>query len=279
MNLLSYHTFWNAIISLTTTKKMLELSLKKCCSCKKTILEAALDDYVGKMNKCPNCRKYYSKIINFWIEFLRLSLSVRRDKIEKLLEDPYTKRAIITLVKSFLYFGIRKPLSIYAPFLVVWDFTHKCNLNCKHCYSNSGLASEKELKTKEALDVVNQLADFGVTALAFSGGEPLSRSDFFEVAEHAVKNVLSILLDLDIINVIGRGEERYAPAKCLEGLSLQDIMRRLRTYGVTDQREGRDDAITRLVDEIQSQYDIALKQAFDEASLRDLLDKIIKENN
>ena len=192
MNMLSYHTFWNAIISLTTTKKMLELSLKKCCSCKKTILEAALDDYVGKMNKCPNCRKYYSKIINFWIEFLRLSLSVRRDKIEKLLEDPYTKRAIITLVKSFLYFGIRKPLSIYAPFLVVWDFTHKCNLNCKHCYSNSGLASEKELKTKEALDVVNQLADFGVTALAFSGGEPLSRSDFFEVAEHAVKNGLYV---------------------------------------------------------------------------------------
>ncbi len=104
-------------------------------------------------------------------------------------------------------------------------------------------------------------------------------SEYLRVPEHAVKNVLSILLDLDIVNVIGRGEERYAPAKCLEGLSLQDIMRRLRTYGVTDQREGRDDAITRLVDEIQSQYDIALKQAFDEASLRDLLDKIIKENN
>ena len=192
MNLLDYHTFWNGIIRLPSTKKMLELSLKKCQSCKKTVLEAALDDYVGKTKICPNCKGFYSKIISFWIEFLRLSISARKEKIKKLLEDPYTKRAIITIAKSFLHFGIKKPLSIYAPFLVVWDFTHKCNLNCKHCYSNAGKSEEKELKTKEALDIVDQLADFGVTALAFSGGEPLSRADFFEVARHAVNKGLYV---------------------------------------------------------------------------------------
>jgi radical SAM protein with 4Fe4S-binding SPASM domain len=42
------------------------------------------------------------------------------------------------------------------------------------------------------LDVVDQLADFGLTALAFSGGEPLSRKDFFEVASHAVKRGLYV---------------------------------------------------------------------------------------
>ncbi|MCJ7713327.1 radical SAM protein, partial [Candidatus Bathyarchaeota archaeon] len=192
MNLLSYNNFWNAIIGLPTTKKMLEVSLKRCSSCNKTILEIALNDYVGKSEKCNSCRSFYSKIIRFWIEFLRLSLSIKREKVEKLLEDPYAKRAIITIVKSFLHFGIRKPLSIYAPFLVVWDFTHKCNLNCQHCYSNSGKALEEELNTKEAIEVVNQLADFGVTALAFSGGEPLIRSDFFEVAQHAVKRGLYV---------------------------------------------------------------------------------------
>jgi iron-sulfur cluster repair protein YtfE (RIC family) len=84
---------------------------------------------------------------------------------------------------------------------------------------------------------------------------------------------------LELVNAIGRGEERYAPAKCLEGLNLREIMERLRTLGVTDQREDQEDAISRLVDEIQSQYDTALKHAFDKASLRDLLDNIIKENN
>jgi MoaA/NifB/PqqE/SkfB family radical SAM enzyme len=73
-------------------------------------------------------------------------------------------------------------MSLVAPFLVVWDFTHKCNLRCKHCYSNSGAVQEEELTTEQAKKVVDQLADAHVTALAFSGGEPLTRKDFFEVA-------------------------------------------------------------------------------------------------
>jgi radical SAM protein with 4Fe4S-binding SPASM domain len=192
MSLLSHDSFWNAVISLPTTKKMLQLSLKKCGTCDRTILEAALDDYAGKTDKKCKCGGFYSQIIGFWIDFLRRSLSLKREKVEKLLADPYARRAIINLTKSFSYFGIQKPLSIYAPFLVVWDFTHKCNLSCKHCYSNSGVTRETELTTEEALEVVDQLADFGVIALAFSGGEPLSRKDFFEVASHAAKRGLYV---------------------------------------------------------------------------------------
>jgi radical SAM protein with 4Fe4S-binding SPASM domain len=192
MSVLSHDSFWNAVISLPTTKKMLQLSLKKCGACGKTILETALDDYVGNKDKKCKCGGLYSRIIGFWIDFLRRSLALRREKVETLLADPYARRAIINLVQSFIHFGIKKPLSIYAPFLVVWDFTHKCNLSCKHCYSNSGATRETELTTKEAMEVVDQLADAGVIALAFSGGEPLSRKDFFEVANYAAKRGLYV---------------------------------------------------------------------------------------
>jgi radical SAM protein with 4Fe4S-binding SPASM domain len=171
---------------------MLNLSLKKCGTCDRTVLEAALDDYAGKSGKCPRCSILYSQIIGFWIEFLRRSLNFKREKAEKLLGDPYARRAITNLTRSFAYIGIKKPLSLYAPFLVVWDFTHKCNLKCKHCYSNSGAIQEEELTTEEAMNVVDQLADAGVTALAFSGGEPLIRQDFFAVAQRAVKRGLYV---------------------------------------------------------------------------------------
>jgi membrane protein len=104
-------------------------------------------------------------------------------------------------------------------------------------------------------------------------------SEYLQVPEYAVKNVLTMLLNLNLVNVVGRGEERYAPAKCLEGLNLREIMVRLRNLGISDQRDSTDDAISSLVDEIQSRYDMALNQAFDDASLRDLLDKISKEND
>ena len=187
MSILSHDRFWNAMIKFPTTKKMLQLSLKKCPKCGRTVLEAAVDNYVGKTDpECNKCSRFYSRVIGFWIEFLRKSLNVKREKVDKLLADPYARTAVLNIARSFGYFGIKKPLSIYAPFLVVWDFTHKCNLSCKHCYSDSGGIREEELTTAEALDVVDQLADAGVTALAFSGGEPLTRKDFFTVAGHAV---------------------------------------------------------------------------------------------
>ena len=51
MSLLSLDSFWNAVVTLPMTKKMLQLSLKKCPACDRTVLEAALDDYAGKTEK------------------------------------------------------------------------------------------------------------------------------------------------------------------------------------------------------------------------------------
>lgn len=195
MSILSHDTFWNGIVSMPMTKRMLQLSLKKCPLCGRTVLEAALDDYGGKTDtKCSKCSGLYSQIIAFWIEFLRKALGFKRAKVEKLLTDRYARNAVLNLVESFEHFGIKKPISLVAPFLVVWDFTHKCNLRCKHCYSNSGEPEPDELTTEQALNVVDQLADAHVTALAFSGGEPLTRKDFFQVAKHASDRGLYISL-------------------------------------------------------------------------------------
>lgn len=195
MSILSHDSFWNAVITLPMTKKMLQLSLRQCPECGRTVLEAALDDYAGKTDcKCDKCSGLYSQVIGFWVEFLRRTLNIKREKVEKLLADAYARRAVLNLTRSFAFMGIKKPLSLCAPFLVVWDFTHKCNLACKHCYSNSGAVREEELTTAQALAVVNQMADAGVTALAFSGGEPLTRKDLFEVARHAADRGLYVSL-------------------------------------------------------------------------------------
>jgi radical SAM protein with 4Fe4S-binding SPASM domain len=155
-------------------------------------LDIALDDYVGRnYTKCFSCA-FYSRVIRFWINFLRAGFTVERNRVSKLLADPYSRRAIKSIIGGFRDFGVNRPLLVRAPFLVVWNFTHKCNLKCKHCYSDAGNNPREELSTSEAIKVVNQIADFGVTSLAFSGGEPLMRKDFFEVAKHAVDSGLYV---------------------------------------------------------------------------------------
>lgn len=73
--------------------------------------------------------------------------------------------------------------------VVVWNCTRSCNLHCLHCYSNSGcLKYNGELTTQEAKDFIDNLGEFKVPVLLFSGGEPLIREDLFQLIEHAHNN-------------------------------------------------------------------------------------------
>src|SRR3989338_3715565 len=79
--------------------------------------------------------------------------------------------------------------------IVVWNITRTCNLKCIHCYSDS--AHERypgELTTKEALSVIDDLAEYRVPAILFSGGEPLFRRDLFELVPYASSKGLRLVL-------------------------------------------------------------------------------------
>lgn len=70
--------------------------------------------------------------------------------------------------------------------VVVWNSTRTCNLKCRHCYMSSDAKKyADELTTEEAKRFIDDLAEFKVPALLFSGGEPLIRPDFFELATYA----------------------------------------------------------------------------------------------
>ena len=70
--------------------------------------------------------------------------------------------------------------------VVVWNCTKTCNLKCVHCYARSeAIKYQDELSHEEGLKLIDDLSDFNVPVLLFSGGEPLLRHDFFELANYA----------------------------------------------------------------------------------------------
>jgi radical SAM protein with 4Fe4S-binding SPASM domain len=72
------------------------------------------------------------------------------------------------------------------PYLVSYAITRKCNLKCKHCYSDAtDIQALDELSTTEAKGLIDSLADWGTRLLILDGGEPLCREDFFEIAKYA----------------------------------------------------------------------------------------------
>jgi radical SAM protein with 4Fe4S-binding SPASM domain len=70
--------------------------------------------------------------------------------------------------------------------VVVWNITRACNLKCVHCYNDSGTdKTGNDLTKEQAKGIIDDLADFGVPSVLFSGGEPLMRPDLFELISYA----------------------------------------------------------------------------------------------
>lgn len=84
-------------------------------------------------------------------------------------------------------FSVPKSAAERRP-IVVWNCTRRCNLSCVHCYSSSkDLDYPDEMSTGQGKILVDQLVDFNVPVLLFSGGEPLMREDIFTIADYAVE--------------------------------------------------------------------------------------------
>lgn len=72
--------------------------------------------------------------------------------------------------------------------VIVWNITRACNLKCVHCYAHATAGSSgDELTTAEGLRMIDDMAQYGVPVLLFSGGEPLVRKDLPELAAYAVQ--------------------------------------------------------------------------------------------
>ena len=74
----------------------------------------------------------------------------------------------------------------YKPRLIFWEVTKGCNLRCVHCRATATeLSSINDLPTTKALNIIKQVSQLSLPIIVLSGGEPLFRSDIFELASYA----------------------------------------------------------------------------------------------
>ena len=67
--------------------------------------------------------------------------------------------------------------------LVAWEVTRNCNLSCLHCRASATEGPYSgDLDTRTSLALLDQIAEIGTPIVILTGGEPLLRSDIFEIA-------------------------------------------------------------------------------------------------
>jgi len=108
---------------------------------------------------------------------------------------------------------------VAAPFLVSYAITRKCNLKCKHCYSD---AQEEplpdELSFEETKKLLDDLTDWGIKLLIIDGGEPLLREDFYEIIRYATRKGLNVVVGSNgtTIDVDAARKMKDAGIKCVQ---------------------------------------------------------------
>lgn len=83
-----------------------------------------------------------------------------------------------------------------APLKVYLDPTYLCNLECRHCMTNSSpkVDTTNEMTTGKIISIIDELSNIGVLELAVAGGEPLCHPDILLILNHARNVGLNVLL-------------------------------------------------------------------------------------
>lgn len=64
------------------------------------------------------------------------------------------------------------------PYIAIWEVTRACDLACVHCRASAeSKRYPDELNTQQALNLIDQIADWGVPLFVMTGGDPLKRDD------------------------------------------------------------------------------------------------------
>ena len=82
-----------------------------------------------------------------------------------------------------------------APNVIAWESTRACNFACVHCRAQAQrLPDPNQLTTQEALNLMDQIAEFCRPVLIISGGDPLQRNDIFEIASYASSRGIRVVM-------------------------------------------------------------------------------------
>jgi MoaA/NifB/PqqE/SkfB family radical SAM enzyme len=80
------------------------------------------------------------------------------------------------------------------PRLIAFEVTRQCRFNCLHCRANAGANGDEELTTKQCKKILSSVAKFSKCVIILTGGEPMERSDIYELIRYGRKLGLRMVM-------------------------------------------------------------------------------------
>jgi radical SAM protein with 4Fe4S-binding SPASM domain len=84
--------------------------------------------------------------------------------------------------------------SKFYPMHLAIELTDKCNLQCRHCYRDSGPSRTQHFPLPRLLSLLSEAHENGVQSIELSGGEPTLHPDFNEILAFTLNHFSAVAL-------------------------------------------------------------------------------------
>ena len=116
---------------------------------------------------------------------------------------------------------------------VHWAITGKCNCRCRHCYMSAPTGNAGEYTHEECMQIIEQMEAAGIQEVSLTGGEPLIRKDFSEIAERLtsagirINTIMSngLLVDETILSFLSGLGQKPEFNMSFDGIGCHDWLR------------------------------------------------------
>lgn len=107
----------------------------------------------------------------------------------------------MTTIETGTYQDFSRTVNIGSPRVPIngtIEISHRCPLNCSHCYNNLPMADadarRREMTTEDHCRLLDELVEAGCLWLLYTGGEIFARRDFLDIYTYAKKKGFLITL-------------------------------------------------------------------------------------
>ena len=129
--------------------------------------------------------------------------------------------------------------------IMIWNFTNRCNLLCHHCYSKADANEKDSLSFEQIEQTIPKLKKAGVNFVIFSGGEPLIRSDIYDIAQCMKDNNIMTYLSTNGMYVNEKNVDKIIETFNYIGISIDGV------EAVHDHFRGQKGAFQKSIDAIK----------------------------
>ena len=116
---------------------------------------------------------------------------------------------------------------------VHWSITGRCNYRCKHCFMSAPEGRYGELSHETVMGIARQIGECGIPRVSLTGGEPLIRRDFLEIAAELTRQDVAItqlytngkLLTAEILDSLKQLRQHPTVIMSFDGVGCHDWLR------------------------------------------------------